>query len=121
MAKKQHWKKAIRAEVAAALQTKTASQAPSAPAAGPARDQNKPHATAAASPLPVTSLGDVRRVIIVAAVLLVLLALTTITDQKNHWLDALANRVAAHLPASATASPPPASTAATTPAAAPSK
>ena len=98
MAKKSQWKKAIRAEVAAALQNQTTGQpafVPSGVQSNPSTQKNPTShnqvMTATGNDLVI--LSDLRRIFWVALVLFALLVTTTITDRKNHWLDRFATTI----------------------------
>mgnify|MGYP001611905278 CR=1 FL=1 len=95
MSKKQQWKKAIRAQVAATLQSNSA--APVAPVSGKANLPGQTPVPALVSPKRgVLTEGyhqDLVRIIWVAGILLILLVTAYITDQRSGWLDRLATQV----------------------------
>ena len=99
MAKNQQWKKAIRAQVAATIQSSATNRpAPIAnPVTGqPGRETNPalPSTPRGEAAEPTTGYRqDLVRVFLVAAVLLVLLITVTITDRRFGWLARLANQI----------------------------
>lgn len=106
MAKKQLWKKAIRAQVAAALQGQPrkpaqesdipASPSPAGRAGVGGSNQelaNNPQHRSSTAPLSVSDLSyrqDVLRIGWVAVILLILLASLAVTDHRTQWLDRVA-------------------------------
>lgn len=100
MAKKHgpNWKKALRAEVAAAIQGKAGTTAPavvqpgtiaSSPVPSPASSLKTPHDANA-----VVIMSDLRRIGFVAAFLFALLITAAITDHTTDWLNRAADSFA---------------------------
>ena len=96
VAKKQHWKKAIRAQVAATMQGGGASLAAQTPAPTTAIAASTSGSTAShAGAVTIGYHHDLVRIIWVAGILLILLIAAAITDQKTGWLDQLATQLSA--------------------------